>query len=449
MNYEGIKELKRALRQLGHKWSMPELYVMAPQNDPFLAGMGANKADAEWFTDIWKKFHFPKGTHVRRVHYKMVSAAEPVMMRNGEQYDNTINCSKLLGHASQMARYLKLVPIDQFVDRRNPEPYITLEADEEEAGLAIARNEDAYLPEAPPGLPSLDLIQVTPQRYHVEIWIEKTTANDILIPLAEEYNVNMVAAAGEISLTACYALIQRAQVIKRPVRILYASDFDMGGRDMPVSAARKLEFLIQEYAPDLDLQLRPIVLSQEQCREYKLPWMPVKESDKRAKRFKEQFGDRSTELDALEAVHEGELERLMRVELDRYYDHDLAERAEDVAAAIEDDLAGVNESVLERHTESIDDVRAEYQDVLQRYQAWRDRAEIVWQAVAKDLVDEAPDFDSYDWPVAEEGDEDPDPMFDSTRNYLGQIVWYKEFQRKPIGEFADDVDDDEGEDEEE
>jgi hypothetical protein len=29
--------------------------------------------------------------------------------------------------------------------------------------------------------------------------------------------------------------------------------------------------------------------------------------------------------------------------------------------------------------------------------------------------------DDYDWPEADEGDEDEDPLFDSTRTYLEQI----------------------------
>jgi hypothetical protein len=39
--------------------------------------------------------------------------------------------------------------------------------------------------------------------------------------------------------------------------------------------------------------------------------------------------------------------------------------------------------------------------------------------------------EAIDWPEPEEGDEDPDPLFDSTRNYMEQLDRYREHQGKP------------------
>ena len=44
-------------------------------------------------------------------------------------------------------------------------------------------------------------------------------------------------------------------------------------------------------------------------------------------------------------------------------------------------------------------------------------------------------LDEYDWPTPANGNEDADPLFDSTRDYLEQIDRYKEHQGKPT-EFA-------------
>jgi hypothetical protein len=46
------------------------------------------------------------------------------------------------------------------------------------------------------------------------------------------------------------------------------------------------------------------------------------------------------------------------------------------------------------------------------------------------LTDEAPDLDDYNWPEPEDGDEDDDPLFDSTRGYVEQIERYREYQGK-------------------
>ena len=40
------------------------------------------------------------------------------------------------------------------------------------------------------------------QRYHIEIWAEKTTMNDVLLPLCQRYGVNLITGAGEQSLTS-------------------------------------------------------------------------------------------------------------------------------------------------------------------------------------------------------------------------------------------------------
>jgi hypothetical protein len=42
---------------------------------------------------------------------------------------------------------------------------------------------------------------------------------------------------------------------------LWASDFDAGGVSMPVAAPRKIEFWLRKYGHDLDVQVRPIMLT--------------------------------------------------------------------------------------------------------------------------------------------------------------------------------------------
>jgi hypothetical protein len=54
----------------------------------------------------------------------------------------------------------------------------------------------------------------------------------------------------------------------------------------------------------------------------------------------------------------------------------------------------------------------------------------VLRKIERDLVAEAPDVDAYDWPEPEEGEEDDDPLYDSTRDYLDQLARYRGHQGK-------------------
>jgi hypothetical protein len=53
------------------------------------------------------------------------------------------------------------------------------------------------------------------------------------------------------------------------------------------------------------------------------------------------------------------------------------------------------------------------------------------RAISKKLRVKAPDIDEIDWPEPEQADEDDDPLFDPTRDYVDQIDRYKHHQGKP------------------
>jgi hypothetical protein len=263
---------------------------------------------------------------------------------NGKRYLNEFNCWKDLGSASRDARYLGLVPIEAFVDQRTDEAVIHLSNYKRDAELGIEDRSFAYLPTAfgerllfssvPYGrvhnlsiyhsLPDHPEYTFTPpmvgQRYHIEIWCEKTTVADVLLPLAQEYRLNVVMGAGDISLTHCHQFVERVKQSGKPARLLYVTDFDPQGHKMPPAVARKTEFLIYRENLHLDVQVRPVALTYEQCIHYRLPRIPIKESAKGRERFEERFGEGATELDALEALHPGSLRQILIQEIRRYHD---------------------------------------------------------------------------------------------------------------------------------
>jgi hypothetical protein len=441
---------------LGQELSRPlgTLLALSDVNDPFFADRAGRLQAAEWFAELWNRFGFGSGTHVRRIHYILVSRAEPIICPDGTAYQNTTDCWKKLINASRDARYLRLVAVEDFDDRRNDAVIEHLIACEQDASLTV---------EAPIELADCLSWQVSPlreppdfsfepaivgQRYHVELWCEKSTMNDdVLVPLARQYGLNVVTAAGEISVTHCHQLIERAKTIGRPVRIFYSSDFDPAGMSMPVACARKIEFFIRRDDLDLDIQVRPIALTDEQCRQYRLPRTPIKQTERRAERFEERFGEGATELDALEALHPGELRRLLEQEIARYYDDDLDDRVDQAADYVRGELREIRDDILERHAEElaelqerhktiVDAINADLAEIAERYQAAF--AEIInrhnrlQDGIAGELEAEAPDLnDLVDWPEPDDGNEDDDPLFDSTRDYLEQIDRFKFHQGKP------------------
>jgi hypothetical protein len=419
------KELKRPLYTL-----------TVLQQDPFTAGQAGRLEAAQWFAELWHRFDIKPGAHLRRIHYLLVSqVAGSVLMPDGSNYLNLDRpCYDLLNSAALDARYLGLVPADDLVDRRNDEPVIFLPNDASDAELVSV---GGLLENTLRGfeVPRLKLISPTIlQRYHLEIWCEKTTVNDVLLPLCERYGINLITGSGEQSLTACVNVVKRALASGRPVRILYVSDFDPAGASMPVAVARKIEFRLYQEGLDggaLDIQVRPIVLTHDQCIRYRLPRTPIKDTETRAAAFEARFGEGATELDALEALHPGELERILTREIGRYYDADLDDRIEEVAAEVETDIEAINAAVAKKNAKAIATLKAEHKKLAAAVKAYEKKAKPILRKIEKDLEAEAPDAESYDWPEPNEGDEDDDPLFDSTREYLEQVDRYKEHQGKP------------------
>jgi hypothetical protein len=54
-----------------------------------------------------------------------------------------------------------------------------------------------------------------------------------------------------------------------------------------------------------------------------------------------------------------------------------------------------------------------------------------YRGMEEELFARVPDVDDIEWPEPAEGDEDPDPLFDSTRDYVEQVDRFKSHQDKP------------------
>jgi hypothetical protein len=432
VNYDEIKELAQ-----DYGCKVDDLIALARKNDPFYMGTSGDREWAEWFAYLWRQFQYGYGVHLRRVHYQIISQNPPVRLPNGKPYENTELCWDALSNAAKAARYLKLVDPGAFVDRRNPEPRIYAASAYGTPYISTIGEIDEYDTELPdfPALPQYDLSGYSgQQRYHLEIWCEKSTQNDILIPLCQEYGVNLITGVGELSITATLAAVRRAAEGGKPARLFYVSDFDPAGQSMPVAVARKIEYFLRDEDLDADIRLYPIVLTPDQCKIYQLPRTPIKATERRAGAFEERYGAGATELDAMEALHPGELRRILRRHIERYYDTELNQRVWRAERAVRNGLESVQQAVHERYQEEIDSLEAEYDEIRRQFEtqmeAYSTRLADVWRAIRSDLDAEMPDISNYPVPEADEAGEDEEPLYDSQRDYLDQLAYYKEFQGK-------------------
>ena len=221
--YEFIKQLKRDLRKQGIKRNLPDLLAMSPQNDPFNAGSEGNWLAARWCADQLARLDLlVQGVHLRRAHYKLVSQDPPPLLWNGKAYENTLGCWGALGIASKQARYLKLINVEIFDDRRNPDPYLFMEP----ASIPTPQWKVDYwwtwsLPtiqveladDLDWSLPRLTVegyeFNQADQPYLLEVWIEKSTMEDVLLPICRRYAANYVPAIGFQSITGTTRMLHR------------------------------------------------------------------------------------------------------------------------------------------------------------------------------------------------------------------------------------------------
>ncbi len=433
LDYTSIKQLAK---QIGRP--AKDLLVLAPANDPFYAGVAGRQREAEWFAEIWHRFGFSDGVHLRRIHYVLVSQREegkPVLKPSDQPYENTTNDWALLARASLSARYLDLIPLDALVDRRNDEPMIFApKIDALNPGVSVTNYapDAAYLINDFPALPGYSLYGLEPaQDYLVEVWIEKSTQNDWLVPLCSRRGINLVVGIGESSEIQSRHLAERVQETGMPARIIYMSDFDPAGRSMPVSVARKLEYYIDKFDFDVDVTLNPLVLTEEQCQHYDLPRTPIKKGEKRKDKFEEKFGAGATELDALEALHPGEMAKLLEQEIDRYLDPTLRERVSEVRWKLNRQLREIEETVTESHQEGIDELTLAYEGIVADLEDWERGAEDLWSTITEEMEEKEPNLEEFEKPKARPANE-PDGfvLFDSKRGDLSQIDAYHEWQRR-------------------
>jgi hypothetical protein len=442
-NYATIKELaKKAGKRV------TDLIALSRNHDPFYVGTPADQINAKWFAELWQRFGYgSSGIHIRRVHYQIISQTNPILLPSGVPYTNTEQNWAFLGSASEKARYLGLVDCSCFVDRRNPEAIIYPIVNTQPT-ISVDDSESWVLHSMPlfPDIPSYSLDDYQGvQRYAVELWCEKSTMNEVLAPVSQQYQANLQTGVGELSITKTLELFERIRLTERPTRIGYISDFDPGGQSMPVAIARKLEFFLRSRnGGNHDVKLFPICLTLDQIRQYQLPRTPIKETEKRKDGFEQRFGVGAVELDALEALYPGTLEQIITKWIDRYYDHELGNRVNRAREGLEEDLYQIREQVIAQHEREIERLRRKHQALRQEFdrkiKLHSNKLTALLAKLSDELQSNTSDLGAYPIPEAAHADETVEALFDSSREYFEQLDAYKKFQGRNAIQKDDDED---------
>jgi hypothetical protein len=455
------------------------LLAMSDTKDPFNKGTEGDFEKAAWFAGVYEKFGY-RGIHLRRLHYRMVHSEETLTLWDGQtEYLNADLHWGKLQEASATARILRVVDAHDFTEQRNkarptlfqegsgvPEVGYWAEAPTYRHALPMAQDATdlpTVLGFTPYDEPSFEVsgYDYSPelQPNVVEIWSEKSGDDAVMHALAHRYGINYLPGLGFASLTAIKAMLRRLEASGVPGRILYVSDFDPAGQAMPVSFARHCQFAcweLEELAGQLapSIKVDNVAVTREQVEELGIPRVPIKGEPRKAL-FELTHGEGAVEVDALEAIHPGRLERILRERIEELQDADLRRRVEERRLEANARLADALGEIQEAHREQLEDIARRARELQERYRSFYDQlGEQVAERYRKlaqrferhltplreelegveDEVRQAVEDLDVDLPELPEGeaseDEEREWLFDSERDFLEQTKHFRKLQGK-------------------
>jgi hypothetical protein len=389
-----------------------ELTVLSKAKDPYRLDTTAGHRLGRWCADLIERFLAPEAKiHLRGLHYLLTVSAD-VTCPDGSRYTNSDAIWEWFADtAMKAARWLGYVSFTRIVDERNapPElylpPYYTV-APERGSGRKIIV---PGIAEIMPCFTSAQWPVVQP--YRIILIGEKTSLRPVLLPIAQEVGGELLLPTGEPSDTMIAELAARCALDPRRSVVLYFSDFDPAGRQMPVSVSRKLQALRDLLYPELNIQVHHVALTLEQVQELDLPSTPLKPTEARASQWREAMGHEQTEIDALAALNPEALTTIAREAIKPYYDATLAERTRDA----EDDWRAECEELLERQPAYVD-ARTQIEVALELLQQQAQKLEQLQDQAAALLPDIQPP--PIQLPTAENDTPRLEPLFNSRADFV-------------------------------
>jgi hypothetical protein len=353
------------------KSPMGALTVLSVPVDPYRLDTPANHTVGKWFAEQMGRLNLLNcRLHLRGIHYALLGSTA---MPTGEPYANTSECWEWLqSDAAKAARWLGYVPFDAITDARNEPPVILVQPRRQpEAWVSV--EPDIILPSVDDLEPRIHVTDFEGrQPYRLALYGEKTSLAAVLRPIAERFGADLYLPTGEISDTQLHIMAKNGAEDGRRLIIFTVADFDPAGWQMPVSIGRKLQAFHDLLFPDLEFEVRPIALTREQAEQLNLPSTPLKETERRADRWRAAMGLEQTEVDALATLRPDALRLIVEDALAPFHDADLSPRVweakiawQDAAgAALAEQLGDEHLAALHRHlAEQIDTIREQLREI--------------------------------------------------------------------------------------
>jgi hypothetical protein len=380
----GKGTLRRVLEHARHelRCGRNKLTVLSTQIDPYRLDTPAGHRDGAWLAEqLDRAVGVGRRTHWRGLHYAIVASGN-IRKPNGELYHNDdADWTWLASCAGKAVRWLGYIDFERITDNRNSDPVV------HRKGRLIAETWvsvglDVTIPDIDDAEPCACVTGFQGrQPYALTMFGEKTSLEDVLLPIARRFEADLYLAAGEISDSLLYRMAKDGAEDGRTMVVLVLADCDPAGRQMAVSIGRKLQALRDLRSPSLKFEVASVALSVEQVRQLELPSTPLKETERRADRWREAFGVEQTEIDALATLQPRVLEQIVTAAIAPYFDATLgarisaAEREWRAAAqqAIDDQIDEVALAVAHEHAaERLGDLEAEIESINQQLRAIAD-----------------------------------------------------------------------------
>jgi hypothetical protein len=338
-------------------------------NGPYRLDTPAGYRDGAWVAEQLERAIGPhRRIHWRGLHYAVVAAGN-IMKPNGEPYLNTDDDWLWLSDtAGKAARWLGYVAFERIIDNRNSDPVI-----HRKAKVTPRRWLSIELDIAVP-----DVDDINPyagvsdfegrQAYSLSIFGEKASLEEVLLPIARRYEADLYLPSGEISDSLLWRMAKDGVEDGRPMVVLVLADCDPAGHQMAISIGRKLQALRDLCFPELKFEIVPTALTVQQVRDLGLPSTPLKETEKRADKWREAFGVEQTEIDALATLRPRALQEIVEAAIELYFDSSLSRRVAAAKSAWEEEAqealeAQVDEdrlaAIRERAAVKLEEVREE------------------------------------------------------------------------------------------
>jgi hypothetical protein len=336
------------------KCDLADLTVLSAKSDPYRLDTAAGHRDAAWLAkEMNRLLGATAKIHWRGLHY--VFATNEVRKPDGAIYLNTDDDWLFLSEvAGKRARWLGYIDFERILDNRNAEPIIHRKASPTpKSYVAVGLEVD---------IPAVDDLE--PQAYvsgfegrqpfQFVIFGEKASLEAVALPVARLYQADIYLNTGEISDARMYRIAKDAVADGRPLVVFTLTDCDPAGYQMSVSIGRKLQALRDLLFKKLKFELVPVALTVEQVRELGLPSTPLKETEKRADRWREAFGVEQTEIDAIATLRPNDLRDILERAFDPYIDRSLDARVRQAKNAwLEQAQTAVDEQIDQQHLEAL------------------------------------------------------------------------------------------------